>query len=132
MSNIDAPEQPLPRKYLQSILFLADRMSEADGNVVPRERIMIEALAEAADMKHFRQETDYRHLSEYRACSMLDIEEAKAAALVVISLVMKADKINRQEKLAFFSKIRSLLKADPISVPTDLQAHKELALKFLG
>ena len=132
MINIHAPEQPLPRKYLQSILYLADRMSEADGNVVPLERRMIEALAEAADMKDFRNDNDYRRLSEFKACSMLDIEEAKAAALVVISLVMKSDYINRDEELSFFSKIRGMLKCEPVSVPTDLQAHKELAMKFLG
>ena len=132
MSNLHAPEKPLPRKYLQSILYLADRMSEADGKVVPRERIMIESLAEAAHMKDFRNDNDYRRLSEFKACGMLDIEEAKAAALVVITLVMKADHINRDGELSFFSKIRGMLKCEPISVPADLQAHKELALKFLG
>ena len=132
MASIQIPEQPLPRKYLQSILYLADRMAEADGNVMPRERLMIEALAEAADMKDFRSDKSYRQLSDMRACSMLDIEAAKEAALVVLSLVMKADLVQREEEREYFTKIRNILESEPISVPHDLQAHKELALKFLG
>lgn len=132
MSNINAPEQPLPRKYLQSILYLADRMAAADGEVVAKERRMIESLAEAAHMMDFRNDTTYRQLSDLRACSVLDMEEAKAAALVVISLVMKANTINRDEKLEFFRKVRGMLHCDPITVPTDMLAHKELALKYMG
>ena len=132
MSKIKAPEQPLPRKYLQSILYLADRMAEADGTVVAKERRMIESLAEAARMQDFRNETSYHQLNDLRACSALDMEEAKSAALVVISLVMKANAENRDEKLEYFRKVRGLLHCEPITVPTDLYAHKELALKYLG
>ena len=131
MSNIDAPEQPLPRKYLQSILYLADRMAAADGNVVAKERRMIESLAEAAHMMDFRNDSSYRQLNDHRACSTLDLEEAKSAALVVISLVMKANAVNRGEKLEYFRKVRGMLHCDPITVPTDMHAHKELALKYL-
>jgi hypothetical protein len=132
MSKFDAPEQPLPRKYLQSILYLADRMAEADGNVVAKERRMIESLAEAAHMIDFRNDSSYRQLSDFRACTALDMEEAKSAALVVISLVMKTNTINRDEKLEYFRKVRAMLHCDPITVPTDMLAHKELALKYLG
>lgn len=132
MTDLHVPEQPLPRKYLRSILFLAHRMAEADGAAVPRERRMIEILAEAVDMRDFRRDRDYNLLNDSKACSMLDLAAAKDAALVVISLIMKADFENKEQERAYFSKIRALLGCGPITVPTDLQAHKKLALKFLA
>ena len=132
MTDLNVPEKPLPRKFMQSILFLADRMAEADGVPVPRERRMIEILAEAVDMTDFRTDRDYNLLSDSKACSMLDLTAAKEAALVVISLIMKADFENKEQERAYFSRIREMLGCGPITVPMDLQAHKELALKFLA
>ena len=132
MSSIQAPDQPLPRRYLQSILFLADRMSQADGNDAPKQRRMVDVLAEAAEMKDFRREKSYRQLSDRRACEKLDIEEAKKAALLAVTLVMKAESVKGEEERQYFRKIRDLLDCDPITVPTELLYHKELALKFLG
>ena len=132
MSNIQAPDQPLPRRYLQSILFLADRMSSADGAVLGAEEHIVHSLADAANMTDYRQDNDFRVLSDQKACSALDTDAAKTGALVVISLVLKADSERPPEKREFFSKIRQLLDAEPVTVPQDLDAHKKLAMKYLA
>ncbi|MCH7479668.1 MAG: hypothetical protein IIA14_16400 [SAR324 cluster bacterium] len=130
-SGIIHPPQPLPRKYIEPILFLAERMSMADGMVVPKERRMIEILAEAAGTADFREKRGYPNLTERRACEMLDEEEAKMGALVVISLVLKADFERKGVEQEFFHKIRKLLEAEPITVPVEFEAHKQLALQYI-
>ncbi|MCZ6628761.1 MAG: hypothetical protein O7E56_11095 [SAR324 cluster bacterium] len=132
MDEITPPDQPLPRKYLNSILYLADRMAAVDGNVDPKERRTVNALADAAGMQDFREDSRYRLMSDLRACEALeDSADAKAAALVVISLILKADLEYKDEEHEYFGKIRKMLEHPPISVPTDLQQHKELALKLM-
>ena len=130
-SGIIHPPQPLPRKYIEPILFLAERMSMADGMMVPKERRMIENLAEAAGTADFRENRGYSNLTERQACAMLDEEEAKVGALVVISLVLKADVERKAVEQDFFHKIRNLLEAEPVTVPIELEAHKQLALQYL-
>ncbi len=131
MPDTQIPDKMLHRKYLQPILYLADRMSETDGLVVAKVRRMIESLAQAAGMPDFRHDNSYRQLSDHRACDMLDTEDAKTAALVVISLVLKTGAEHKDEEYGFFSKIRNRLNHAPVTVPVDVQEHKELALKFL-
>ena len=131
MSDIQSPDESLPRKYLQPILYLADRMSEADSMAVVKVRRMIESLAQAAGMRDFRQDNSYRHLSDHRACDALDSNEAKTAALVVISLVLKTGAERKEEEYEFFTKIRTLLNHPPVTVPVGVQEHKELALKYM-
>lgn len=130
-SGIIHPPQPLPRKYIEPILYLAERMSMADGMMVPKERRMIETLAEAAGTADFREKHGYPNLTERQACEMLDEEAAKMGALVVISLVLKSDVQRKAVEQEFFHKIRTLLEAEPVTVPVELEAHKQLALQYV-
>ena len=130
-NGIIHPPQPLPRKYIEPILYLAERMSMADGMMVPKERRMIEILAEAAGTADFREKHGYPTLTERQACEMLDDDTAKVAALVVISLVLKSDVQRKPVEQEFFHKIRNLLEAEPVTVPIELEAHKQLALQYV-
>ncbi len=47
-SQVIQPARPLPKKYMEPILYLADRMAEADKEVAVKERSIIEDLAQAA------------------------------------------------------------------------------------
>lgn len=131
MGEIRHPQRPLPRKYLLSILFLAERMAKSDGEVPVKERFMIDTLAEQVEMKDFREDKTYRLLSDQKACDNLDIDQAKEGALVVISLILKADGIRHPDEQAYFKKVRELLGAEPVMVPGELDAHKALALEYM-
>jgi hypothetical protein len=131
MGEIRHPQRPVPRKYLLSILFLAERMATSDGDVPVMQRRMIDVLAEEADMQDFHNDKTYRLLSDRKACDNLDIDAAKEAALVVITLVLKADGVRRPEELEYFTKVREMLGADPVMVPGEIEAHKALALEYL-
>lgn len=130
-SNIIEPTRALPKKYVEPILYLADRMSSADKHVVVKERSIIEDLAEAANRKNFRSERGFADLSEDKACQMLEIDAAKRGALVVMALVLKADLSRVDSEHEYFRKIRAKLGAQPVTVPVGLEAHKQLALKYL-
>ena len=123
-------EKPLQKKYLPAILFLAEKMAEADKRLDKKERILIRQLADAANMSNFHHDKDFLKLNEDKACQKLDNERARKAALVVLSLVLKADGMRRPEEFKYFRHVRNKLQADPISVPTELTAHKEEALKY--
>ncbi len=125
------PARAVPKKYLEPILYLADRMSASDGNVLASERRVIDELASAVNMKNFRHERSFRALDDETACKKLDLEAAKTAALVVISLVLKADMNRDANEHEYFRKIRTMMGAQPVTVPTDVNAHRELALEFL-
>ncbi len=131
MTDIQSPDKPLLRRYVQPILYLADRMSEAEGVAVSLVRHTIESLALAAGMPEYRKDSGYRHLSDQRACDMLDNDHAKTAALVVITLILKTSEERKEGEYEYFSKIRTLLGSDPVKVPVDVREHKELALKYL-
>ena len=131
MGEIRHPQRPVPRKYLLSILFLAERMAVSDRDVPVKERLMIDMLAEEVDMRDFRNDKTYRLLSDHKACDNLDIDAAKEAALVVIALVLKADGVRRPEEQEYFTKVREMLGADPVMVPGEMEAHKALALAYL-
>ncbi len=131
MSEIRHPQRAIPEKYLTSILFLADRMASSDAEVAEQEARMIDQLAKAVNMENFRKAPDYRLMSDRKACENLDAEAAKKAALVVISLVLKADQVRRNEEHEYFREVRSLLDTDPVAVLQDLEAHKALALEYL-
>lgn len=130
-SKVIEPARALPSKYLEPIMYLADRMATADKKMVTKERSVIDDLAEAIHKKNFRSDRSYMDLNEDKACSLLNIEVAKRAALVVMTLVLKADHKRVDAEHAYFRKIRGKLGTDPVIVPVDLAAHKTLALKYL-
>ena len=131
-SNVVHPARPLHRKYVEPILYLADRMAESDKELAAAERRMIDFLAEKSKQKDFRRQKWYRELSDKSACDRLDIDAAKLGALVVLTLVLKADVKKKAEEHTYFTRIRTQLGAPPIVVPADLEAHRRLALEYLG
>ena len=130
-SRIAEPVHKLASKYLNPIFYLADRMSSADKKVVVKERSIIEDLAESAGKLDFRLERWFRDMTLDRACEILDVKPAKRGALVILSLVLKADLKRVDEEHEFFHQIRDKLEAEPVTVPVSLDAHKALALKYL-
>jgi hypothetical protein len=131
-SNVIHPARPLHRKYVEPILYLADRMAESDKELAAAERRTVDYLAENAKAKDFRRQKWYRELSDKSACERLDIDAAKLGALVVLTLVLKADVKKRPEEHTYFTRIRTLLGAPPIVVPVDLESHRKLALAYIG
>ncbi|MDH4120935.1 MAG: hypothetical protein OEV94_04445 [Deltaproteobacteria bacterium] len=131
-SRILTPNRPLAHKYLEPILFLAGQMSSADGQVAAQERKVLDDLAQAANMKHFRREKWYRDMSEEQALNRLDIDLAKTGALVVMALVLKADDLRHEDELAYFSRIRQMLDINAVYVPEDVDTHKQLALRYFA
>lgn len=131
-SRIVHPSRPLHRKYIEPIVYLADRMSTADGKVVPKERKLVEELARAARLGDFRHEKWYRDLTDQKACGAIDLEQARQGLLVVLSLLLKADEERRESEHQYFTRIRQMVGGDPIVVPVDLEGHKRLALEYLA
>ena len=130
-SHVIQPARPVRKKYVDAILYLADRMSEADRKVVVKERSVIEDLAEAVGKEGFRYERWYREMSVEKACGLLNVEAAKRCTLVVPALVLKADFARLDSEHAFFHEIRATLGTAPVTVPVSIEAHKALALKYL-
>jgi len=131
-SNVAHPTRALPKKYVEPILYLADRMSESDGKVVPKERKLVEELAKAAKYKEFRHEKWYRDFTDEKACQAINIDSARQGLLVVLSLLLKADENRKETEHAYFTKIRHLVGGDPVTVPKDIEAHRKLALEYLS
>lgn len=131
-SNVIHPARPLHRKYVEPILYLADRMAESDKELAAAERRMVDYLAENARVKDFRRQKWYRELNDKAACERLDIDTAKLGALVVLTLVLKSDVKKKPEEHSYFTRIRALLGAPPVVVPADLEAHRKLALEYIG
>ena len=131
-SQVIQPARPLPKKYVEPILYLADRMSQVDKEVAVKERSVIEDLAASVNKKNFRTERWFREMTEEDACGILDIDAAKRGALVVMALVLKSDQYRLESEHAFFKKIRTMLGAEPVRVPVEVEAHKALALKYLA
>lgn len=128
-----APNRPraVSREIAEAILFLADRMAESIRDNVPLSARMVEFLAEAAGMPMFRRQPWYRDMTESAALFRIRTAPAKAATLVVLSLVLKADMKRMKKEHVYFSWVREQIRAAPVTVPVDLEAHKWLALKYL-
>ncbi len=129
--HIERPSHPVPHKYVEPILYLAERMSNQDKIVPPAGKRMVDELAEALQIKDFRRQPWFRSFNEQRACDLLDLETVKLGALVVLTLVMKVDTTRGDAAKAYFSKIRQTLGMEPISVPAELDVHKDLAFRYL-
>jgi hypothetical protein len=131
-SHIVRPNRALHRKYLEPIFFLADKMCTADGEVAPSEHRMIEELALSVDMKAFRSTQTFRHMKVDDACKALDIDTAKNGAMVIMTLLLKADTERRDSEHKFFTTVRERLGSLEVVVPVNFEAHRRLALKYLA
>jgi hypothetical protein len=129
--HIERPSHPVPRKYVEPILYLAERMGNQDKLVPAPGKRIVDELAEALQIKDFRRQPWFRALNEQRAAEMLDLETVKLGTLVVLTLVMKVDTTRGEVAKEYFSKVRQLLGMDPISVPAELATHRDLAFRFL-
>ena len=129
-SHSRAPTRALPRKYAEPILYLADRMAGM-GQAGSKVRATLQHLAEVAGLKDYGRQQWFRELNDQRACQRLDIESAKRGALVVLALLIKADPQATEAHRAYFTKVRTFLGAEPITVPADVEEHRRLALGFL-
>lgn len=130
--HVARPSHSIPRKYVEPILYLADRMSQQDRIVPPPSKRMVDQIAEAVKMRDFRRQSRFRGLSDQRACEQIDLETAKLATLVVLSLVMKYDTTRGENAKGYFTKVRELLGQQPVAVPAELDQHRDLALRYLG
>jgi hypothetical protein len=129
-TNVVHPPRPVSRRTAEPILYLADRMASADDEAVPRETRMIDMIADAVGMPTFRHQPWFREMTEDAAISRLNTELAKRAALVVLALILKADVKRKPSEHAYFSHIREALGAEPITVPVDLEQHRQLVLEY--
>lgn len=128
--HIVHPTRKVPRDLVAPILYLADRMSNSGLNETPRASRTVDKLADALGQPTFRVQPWFRNLTEAGAIAQLNTENARQAALVVLSLILKTAKGSRGAERAYFSYVREQLGAPPITVPADLNAHKRLALRY--
>lgn len=129
--HTEKPTHAVPRKYIEPIMYLAERMSMQDKLVPAPGKRTIDELADALHLKDFRRQPWFRSMNDQRACDDIGLESVKRATLVIMALVMKADTTRGEAAKAYFSKIRGMLGIESISVPADLEEHKDLAMRHL-
>ncbi len=129
--HIERPSHAVPRKYVEPIMYLAERMSRMDRVPPGDVPYMVDQLADALHITDLRRQPWFRRMNDDAACEQLDLETAKKGALVVLALVMKADTERSEEAAAYFTRMREKMGAEPIAVPADLADHKDLALRYL-
>jgi len=130
-SGIIHPTRVLSRKSLLPILYLAERMASSDNETVRRETRVIEQIAKAANFERYKDDPDYRRMTEDSAIAGVGSETSKMAAMVILTLVLKADTQRKDEERGYFQKVRERLGAGPITVPVDFDAHMKLALEYV-
>ncbi len=131
-SHVVHPARALHRKYVEPILFLAERMASVDNQIAAAERRTVDELAAKAHMPDFRTKVWFREMKDSDACAKLDIDVAKMGALVVLTLVLKSDSKKKAQEFSYFTRIRTRLGAQPIAVPADYHEHMKLALQYLA
>ena len=124
------PQRQLSRKTAEPILFLAEKMADADHDKVPRESRMIDMIADAVGMSTFRHQPWFRDMTQEAAIARITTDMAKKAAMVVLTLVLKADSRRKPREHEYFTWLRNQIGADPITVPVALEDHKKLALMY--
>ena len=131
-TKVTWPTKPIPGKFVEPILYLAEKMARTGALDEMSNTRMVDKLAALVGIEGVRKQRWYREYNERKACEKLDIDTAKTAALVVMTLVMKVDTDMGDAPKSFFSRMRKLMNSDPIAVPADVQEHIHLATKFLA
>ena len=126
----NAPSHALPRKYVEPILYLAVEMTELSSRGGPHTELLRQ-LGEAAGQPNPAHQPWYRELNDKTATQRLNVETAKRGALVILALLIKVDPHAGEGHRNFFTRIRTALAAEPITVPADVDEHKRLAFSFL-
>lgn len=124
------PQRKLSRKTAEPILFLAEKMADADHDKVPRESRMIDMIANAVGMSTFRHQPWFREMNQDAAIARITTDLAKKATMVVLTLVLKADSRRKPKEHDYFTWLRNQIGADPITVPVRLENHRKLALMY--
>ena len=125
------PTKAIPSKFVEPILYLAEKMSRTGALDELSNARMVDKLAALVGVVGVRKQRWYREYNERKACEKLDINTAKIAALVVMTLVMKVDTDMSEAPKSFFSRMRKMMNCDPIAVPSDLEEHINMATKYL-
>jgi hypothetical protein len=128
---VEHPDRAVRGEFVEPILFLADRMAAQDPIQPPPAKSITERLAELLGLRGYREQASYRRLNDAVACDMLVTERARKGALVVASLVLKADTDGGENAKAYFSGLRERLGLEMIVVPTSIEEHLGLALEYL-
>lgn len=131
LRHSERPTHAVPRKYIEPIMYLAERMSMQDKLVPAPGKRVVDQLAEALHIKDFRRQPWFRSMNDQRACELIDLETVKRAALIVLTLVMKGDTTRGDAAKAYFTKVRELMGIESIAVPSDMDAHMDLTLRHL-
>ena len=129
--HVEHPSHPVKDAYLEPILFLAARMAKTDPANPPPEKPILDELAELLGLQDFQKLDSIRKMTEDKACSLLNNERSKKAALVTMALVLKVDTTGGEKPRAYFSKIREKLQAEAVAVPHNLDEHRHLVIEYL-
>lgn len=130
-SQVTKPAHVVSRRYHEPIIYLAERMASMDKITPAPEARMVDKLAHAVGIESSKKQRWFRDLNDDKACEKIDTDTVKRCVLVVLTLVLKADTQRGEEAKKYFSKIRELLDADPITVPVEMDEHQALAMKYL-
>jgi len=130
-TKVTWPTKAIPSKFVEPILYLAEKMARTGALDEMSNTRMVDKLAALVGVVGVRKQRWYREYNERKACEKLDIDTAKTAALVVLTLVMKVDTDMSEAPKSFFSRMRKMMNCDPIAVPSSLEEHVNLAAKFL-
>lgn len=127
-----ARPQLLPRNFIEPILYLADVLSQIEPRAIARDKRMVDFLADSAGMTTFRHQPWCRNLTMSEAFGKLNDAKAKHAAMLVLTLIMKTDVMERPEARESFTKIRLALGCKPVRVPVALDEHTRLVLGYIA
>ncbi|HEX7928541.1 MAG TPA: hypothetical protein VF678_13190 [bacterium] len=125
-----APLHALPRKFLEPVLYLADRITHV-GSGLREARAMLRDMAQSIGMADYPEQHWFRGLDDQRACELLNVDTAKKGALVLLALLIKCDPKSGEAHRNFFTRVRTKMGAEPVTVPVSIDQHRRLAESYL-
>jgi hypothetical protein len=102
------------------------------GGGLRKARAVLQEVAQSAGMSGYTQQHWFRDLTDQRACELLDMETARRGALVLLALLIKSDPNAGEAHRAFFTRVRTRMGADPVSVPVSMEQHRKLAESYVN
>jgi hypothetical protein len=127
-----APLHALPRKFIEPILFLGDRLTHVGNRTMREAKAALNEIARSTGLADYAEQRWFRDLSDQKACEMLDIDTAKRGALVLLALLIKLDPESGDAHRTFFTRTRTRMNADPVTVPVSIDQHRRLVDSYLG
>jgi len=120
----------LPDNQLKPILFLADTLSQVESRPIPKNRRMVDMLADVAGMANFRHQPWCRDMTMDKAMEQLKSPIAKHVTMLVLTLILKTDAAERSEAREGFTKIRLAMDCGPVKVPGGVVPHTKLVVGY--